>query len=159
SIQSNLASAEAGREYAALHHAGAVYYDAVHAWDYLEYAYLQKSQWGLARAIRDSVTAIRRVSHQTGSFFYALSAVPARYALERHAWNEAAELNAAPGWNWGRYPWTEATIQFARGLGGARAGHPEVARAAIARLAAIRDTITSPTFRNWAAQVEAQRQT
>jgi hypothetical protein len=157
SIQSNLASAQAGREYSATHYAGAVYYDDVHAWDYLEYAYLQKGQWTQARAIRDSVTAIRRVSHQTGAFFYALSAVPARYALERRAWSEAAALSAPSGWNWGRYPWTEATIHYARGLGAARSGQPETARAAIARLAAIRDTISSPGFRNWAEQVEAQR--
>jgi hypothetical protein len=157
SIESNLASAEAGREYSATHYGGAVYYDAVHAWDYLEYAYLQKGQLTLARAIRDSVAAIRRVSHQTGSFFYALGSVPARYALERHAWREAAELSVPAGWNWSRFPWTEATIHYARGLGGARSGRPEVARAAIARLGAIRDTIRNPGFRNWAAQVEAQR--
>ena len=159
SIQSNLASAEAGREYAAAHYAGAAYYDAVHAWDYLEYAYLQKGQIALARAIRDSVTAIRRVSHQTGSFYYALSSVPARYALERHAWSEAAALSVPAGWNWGRYPWTEATIHYARGVGAARSGRPEVARAAIARLAAIRDTIVNPAVLNWSSQVEAQRRT
>ena len=44
SIHSNLAAAQAGREYAAGHYGGAVYYDAVHAWDYLEYAYLQTGQ-------------------------------------------------------------------------------------------------------------------
>ena len=159
SIRSNLASAEAGREYAATHYAGAVYYDAVHAWDYLEYAYLQKGQLSLARAIRDSVAGIRRVSHQTGSFFYALSSVPARFALERHAWNEAAELTVPAGWNWTRFPWSEATIHYARGLGAARIGRSEVARAAMARLGAIRDTITNPNFRNWIPQVEAQRRT
>ena len=39
----------------AIHDGGAVYYDVVHAWDYLEYAYLQKAQDREARAIRDSV--------------------------------------------------------------------------------------------------------
>lgn len=157
SIQSNLASAQAGREYSATHYRGAVYYDAVHAWDYLEYAYLQKAQLANARAIRDSVAAIRRVSHQTGSFYYALSSVPARYALERRAWDEAAALSVPTGWDWSRYPWTEATVHFARGLGAARSGKPEVARAAIERLAVIRDAIVNPTVKNWASQVEAQR--
>lgn len=157
SIQSNLASAQAGREYSATHYGGAVYYDVVHAWDYLEYAYLQKCQLAQARAIRDSVAAIRRVSHQTGTFFYALSSVPARYALERHAWAEAAGLTAPSGWNWSRYPWTEATVHYARGIGGARSGRPEVARAAVARLAAIRDTIVDPSAAHWALQVEAER--
>jgi len=159
SIQSNLASAQAGREYAAAHYGGAVYYDVVHAWDYLEYAYLQKGQLAQAQAIRDSVASLRRVSHQTGSFFYALSSVPARYALERHAWDEAAALTLPTGWNWSRYPWTEATIHYARGLGGARSGRKDVAREAIARLGAIRDAITKPAVLNWASSVEVQRRT
>src|SRR5712692_10080940 len=117
SICSNLAAAQASREYSATHYGGAVYYDAVHAWDYLEYAYLQKALDRKARAIRDSVTAIQRVSHQTQSFFYALTSVPARYALEHHAWSEAAALELPSGWSWNRYPWTEATTEFARALG------------------------------------------
>jgi hypothetical protein len=159
SIRSNLAAAQAGREYSATHYGGAVYYDAVHAWDYLEYAYLQQARNRQARAIRDSVTGLRRVSHQTHSFFYALTSVPARYALERHAWSEAAALELPSGWSWSRYPWTEATTEFARGLGAARSGRPDAARAAIARLAAIRDGIVSPALLDWSAQVEAQRRT
>ena len=157
SIASNLAAAQAAREYSATHYGGAVYYDAVHAWDYLEYAYLQKAQDGKARAIRDSVAAIRRVSAQTQSFYYALSSVPARYALEHHAWRDAAALQSAPGWNWSHYPWTEATTVFARALGAARSGQPDSARAAIARLATIRDGIVTPTLLYWRAQVEVQR--
>ena len=48
------------------------------------------------------------------------------------------------GWTWTKYPWTEATTQFAKGLGAARSGKPDIARAAIARLAAIRDGIVNP---------------
>ena len=158
-IVSNLAAAQAGREYSAAHYGGAVYYDVVHAWDYLEYAYLQKTQDQEARAIRDSVAAIRHVSHQTQSFFYALTSVPARYALEHHAWSDAAALELPPGWSWNRFPWTEATTHFARGLGAARSGRPDIARAAVARLAAIRDGIVNPGLLHWAAQVESQRHT
>jgi len=158
-IQSNLAAAQAGREYSVTHYGGAVYYDVVHSWDYLEYAYLQKAQDRKARAIRDSVTALRRVSHQTLSFYYALAAVPARYALEHHAWKDAAVLEVPSDWNWKRYPWTEATTHFARALGGARSGHAEIARESIARLAALRDGIKNPAVLFWATQVEAQRRT
>ncbi len=158
-IASNLAAAQAGREYSASHGGTGVYYDAVHAWDYLEYAYLQKAQDAKARAIRDSVRAIRRVSHQTQSFFYALTAVPARYALEHHAWKDAALLELPDGWTWGRYPWTEATLEFARGLGSARSGKAAMARRSIARLATTRDGIVNPGARFWASQVESQRRT
>jgi hypothetical protein len=159
SIRSNLAAAQASREYSAAHQNAAVYYDAVHAWDYLEYAYLQKTQDLKARAICDSVAAIRRVNRQTQAFFYALTSVPARYALEHHAWSEAAALAVPSGWTWNRYPWTEATTEFARALGAARSGQPDIAREAIARLAVIRDGIVNPAVLYWAAQVEAQRRT
>ena len=158
-IRSNLAAAQAGREYSETHDGGAVYYDVVHAWDYLEYAYLQTGRDREARALRDSVVAIRRVSHQTLSFFYALTSVPARDVLEHHAWSDAAALRLPSGWNWSRYPWTEATTEFARGLGAARSHRPDVARAAIARLAAIRDGIVNPGVLYWASPVEAQRRT
>ena len=158
-IASNLASVDAGRAYAAARYRGAVYYDAVHAWDYVEYAYLQKAQDGKARAIRDSVASIRRVSHQTQSFFYSITAVPARYALERHAWKEAAALQLPDGWTWGRFPWTEATVVFARSLGAARTGDRATARAGLTRLAELRDGIVNPNVRFWAKQVESQRLT
>ncbi|MBI5836585.1 MAG: hypothetical protein HZB25_05010 [Candidatus Eisenbacteria bacterium] len=156
-ILSNLAAAQAGREYAAAVCGGGAYYDEVHAFDYLEYAYLQKGQDVEARAIRDSVLAIRRVSRQTLSFFYALASVPSRYALERRDWRAAAELRLPPGWDWSRYPWTEATLQYARALGGARSGRLEVAREAAARLEAIRKDIKDPKLQYWARQVDVQR--
>jgi len=160
SIQSNLAGAQASREYAAIHHPGVAYYDAVHAWDYLEYAYLQKAQDRKARAIHDSVANLRGVSHQTQSVLYALSSVPARYALEHHAWSEAAAIPLPPSnWNWKRYPWTEATTHFARALGAARSRQPEIARAGIARLAELRDGVVNPGLRDWRQQIEAQRGT
>ena len=158
-VQSNLAAAKAGREYAAIHYPGAVYYDAVHAWDYMEYAYLQMAQDRKAREIRDSVTSIRAVSHLTQSFFYARSAVPVRYALEHHAWREAAALPLPPEWNWKRFPWSEATIQYARALGATRSGQQKLVREPLARLVELRDGIVQPGLRHWRAQVEVQRGT
>lgn len=159
SIASNLAAAQAGRDYAAARYGGGTYYDEVHAYDYLEYAYLQKAQDTKAAAIRDSVLAIRRVSHQTLTFFYALASVPARFALERRKWKEAAALELAPGWDWSRYPWTEATLQYARALGGARSGRLDVSRQAVERLAAIQTGIVDPRLHYWASQVDVQRRT
>jgi hypothetical protein len=158
-IASNLAAVEAGAAYMAARNPGAVYYDAVHAWDYLEYAYLQKAEDRKAQRIRDEAEALRLVSHQTGTFFYSMTAVPSRYALERHAWKEAAALELPQGWAWSRYPWAEATLVFARSLGAARSGDREAARAGVARLVEIRDAIVQPNFRFWARQVEAQRRT
>ena len=158
-IVSNLAAAQAGREYSATHYAGAVYYDVVHAWDYLEYAYLQKAQDREARAIRDSVVALRRVSHQTQSFFYALTSVPARYALEHHAWSDAASLELPPGWSWTRFPWTEATTHFARGARRGAIGASGYRSCRDRAPGSDSRRHREPRPAHWAAQVEAQRRT
>lgn len=158
-IASNLAAVDASRAYSAARYRGATSYEAAHAWDYVEYAYLQKAQDRKARAIRDSVAAIRRVTFQAQSFFYSITASSARYALERHAWKEAAALELPSGWSYRRYPWTEATVVFARSLGAARTGDRATARAGVARLGEIRDAIVNPNVRFWAKQVESQRLT
>ena len=49
---------------------------------------------------------------------FALAAIPARYALERGDWADAAKLETHPG----KYPYTEALTHFARALGAARTG-------------------------------------
>ena len=49
---------------------------------------------------------------------FALAAIPARYALERGAWAEAATLEPQPS----KFPYTEALTYFARAIGAARIG-------------------------------------
>ena len=49
------------------------------------------------------------------------AAIPARYALERGQWSEAAALARHPSdFPWNRFPEAEAILVFARGLGAAR---------------------------------------
>ena len=49
---------------------------------------------------------------------YAVTAIPARFALERRAWKEAAALEV-PGGNltWDRFPYALASTPFARAIG------------------------------------------
>ena len=65
--------------------------------DYLVYAYLQKHRDSDAKKIVDEANAVT-VSYPAGSYTnpYALAAIPARYALERNAWKEAAVLTVRP---------------------------------------------------------------
>ena len=72
---------------------------------------------------------------------YAIGAVPARYALERRQWKEAATLTVPANVPWDKTPYAEANIHFAIGLGAARSNQPEIAQRAIDRLAAIRQTL------------------
>jgi hypothetical protein len=158
SIQSNLASAAAAQEQLARTHPGATAFDALHASDYLEYAYLQTGQDAKARELADQV--VRATSFDVPAFSagYALAAVPARYALERRAWKEAAQLTVRPAsYPWAKYPYAEAITWFAQCMGAARSGDLARARAALDQLTAIQHGLEGQKGFDWASQVEVQR--
>ena len=125
SIDSNRASARAAQE--ALkqrHHDGLRSYEALHAYDYMMYAYMQLGREREAARSMDDVLATRKlnVDHFAGAF--ALAAIPARYTLERRRWAEAAKLTLDPkDLAWDKFPQAESITWFARGLGAARSGN------------------------------------
>ena len=158
SIQSNLASAEAARAWAAQSHPGATAFDALHAMDYLEYAYLQIGQDAKAREIVEQVSKVASFDVAAFSAGYALAAIPARHALERRDWKEAAALTVKPAaFPWEKYQYAEAIVHFARAVGAARAGDLETARQAMTKLAAIQTALKGQKGFDWATQVEIQR--
>ena len=158
SIDSNLASSEAARLTVAKTHPGATAFDDLHAMDYLEYAYLQTGRDAPAREIVTRVGSIRSFDVPQFAAAYSLAAIPARYALERRAWQEAAALAVAPpSFPWDKYPYAEAITHFARAVGAARSGDLETARAAVARLAAVQRLLQGQKGFDWATQVELQR--
>ncbi len=155
SIETNRRSAEAAHKENATS-------EELHAMDYQAYAYLQIAQDAAARRVADeAVAAAARLDvNATGvaapgvAGVYAAAAIPARYALERSAWAEAASLTAHST----KFPHTDAISHFARALGAARSGNPGAAAADIERLAALRDTLKTMQDAYWAEQVEIQRQ-
>jgi hypothetical protein len=158
SIESNLASAEAARTWIAKTHPGATAFDALHAMDYLEYAYLQTGRDAKARELVVGVAKVASFDVPAFSAGYALAAIPARYALERRAWKDAAALAAQPAaFPWEKYPYAEAIVHFARAVGGARAGDLETARQALAKLSAIQTSQMGQKGFDWGTQVEIQR--
>ena len=92
SIQSNLGAVAASKAYAAKVHPEAAYYEHLHALDYLAYAYLQGAQDREAKSVLDELRAIKKVQPEAFQAAYAFAAIPARYALERRRWTEAAAL-------------------------------------------------------------------
>ena len=84
---------------------------------------------------------------------FAIAAIPARYALERGAWAEAAALTPRPATT----PYTEAITSFARALGAARSGNPAAASADIERLAMLRDKEQEIKGAYWTEQIDIQR--
>ena len=158
SIESNIASARTAQAWIARTHAGATAFDALHAMDYLEYAYLQTGQDEKAREIADGVAKVTSFDVPQFAAGYALAAIPARHALERRAWKEAAALTAQPAtFPWAKYPYAEAIVHFARAVGGARAGALDTARREVARLADIQAALKGQKGFDWSTQVEIQR--
>jgi len=160
SIKANLASAEAGTREAGQRHPGAASFNALHAFDYLEYAYLQTAQDSKAHELVDRVRAITVLDDpEAFAAGFAMVAVPARYALERHQWREAANLPDPPAFfPWNKLPYAAANTEFARAVGAARSGDVEGARRALARLTEIQQvTKANQKGFDWATQIEIQR--
>lgn len=155
SIATNLKSA------AAAHRDPGAAAEELHALDYQVYAYLQTAQDTAASRILPLVAPLAARIPDGGAGnaappsagYFAAAAIPARYALEREAWAEAAALTpvASP------FAFASAVTHFARALGAARGGQVAAARREVAQLAALRDALQAANDAYWAEQVEIQR--
>jgi hypothetical protein len=155
SIESNIAAEFASKQYAAQMHLEGARDEQLHAMDYLIYAYLQSAQDKQARAVLDELFQIHKTTPQNFIVAYAFAAIPARYALERRQWSEAAALKShSDDFPWQQFPLAEAIIHFARGVGAARSGDTASARQSVAKLAALE---SMPTELKERVQVKVQR--
>lgn len=158
SIDSNRASEAAGKDYVAKTGGEGVWDQTLHAMDYLAYASLQVAQDQGAKRILEELVTFRKAEPESLPAAYATAAIPARYALERRSWAEAAGLTTPPmAFPWSRYPWGEAIISFARALGAARSGDITSTRKEVDKLQSFRDALTQAKNTYWADQVEVQR--
>ena len=131
----------------------------LHANDYMVYAHLQLGQEREAKAIVDQVLALQRVPEENFVAAHAVAAIPARYAVERGRWQDAARLAlspAEPDFAWQQFPHAEAILVYARGLGAARSGDPAGARREVERLAKLKEAMLEAKLRYWADQVDIQ---
>jgi 1,2-phenylacetyl-CoA epoxidase PaaB subunit len=133
--------------------------EGMHAWDYEVYAYLQTAQDAAAKRILDEVGQMTANQPASGAgpglaAGFAGTAIPARFALERSAWAEAAALPVRSS----GAPFVEATTRFARALGAARSGNPTAANADIEQLAALRDKEIQAKDAYWTTQIDIERQ-
>ena len=158
SIDTNLRSVAAGQDYAkAQFGAGVAWDQSLHAMDYLAYAYLQFGDDQKAKEVVDEIMAFKKVTPDTLPAAYAMAAIPARYAVERRNWTEAAKLELPPApVAWDKFPWTAAMVTFARAIGDAHIGDLAGARAQIDKLAVTRDGLKAKN-KYWSDQVETER--
>jgi hypothetical protein len=150
SIDSNRASAAVADQPARLH-----------AQDYMVYGYLQQAQDVEAKRVVEEIRAIAEINMKHPVVFaagYALTAIPARYAIERGRWAEAAALTLPVAeFDWSKFPQAEAVTPFARGLGAARSGNVAGARQDIERLRTLHTALVTAKNTYWAGQADIQR--
>ena len=160
SIASNRASAAAALAMSAGLPPGTRHSQQLHALDYLEYAYLQEARDGDARAVLEELLSIADAEPKDLTGAFAFSAIPARYALERGRFDEAAKLELYPAsYPWKDFPFPEAIIVFARAVGRARLGRVEDARRELPKLDPIfeRAVAQSRQGYDWGKQVDILR--
>ncbi|MPZ20923.1 MAG: hypothetical protein GEV06_23925 [Luteitalea sp.] len=160
-IASNIDSAAAAKRLANRMHPGKASFDALHALDYLEYAYLQQGKDSKAREVLDEVSAASEFDEPNFAAGYALLAVPARYALERRDWKGAAALEVpAVSLPWDRFLYARGLPLFASAVGAARSGDPTRARGSLTELEKIEMAVEKappPGPYDWAGQVASLR--
>lgn len=158
SLASNRASAQAARAYGAKHHPGKTWFEELHALDYLAYAHLQRGEDAEAKAIVDHIAGIGETEPKTDfAVAYAVGAVPARYALERHAWQEAAALPRPAQHLVERFPFDAAHVEFARAVGQIRLGDSAAARQTLERIRQLGDASTDPRAAYFREQLAIQQ--
>ncbi len=154
SIETNIRSAKAASD------EGSVA-EALHASDYMMYAYLQTGQDSAARRVLDGLASLAErfdpsvvsAAAPPAAGFFAIAAIPARYALERGDWQGAARLDVRES----AFPFTDAITWFARGIGAARTSDTAGAADAVRQLTALRDRLAERREVYWTQQVEIQR--
>ena len=148
SIKSNRAALQVAKTYA-------------HALDFVVYAQLQLGQDAAAKRTVDDAAALLSTQAPAAtltptagvlSVHTALAAIPARYALERGAWVEAAALTARAS-----TPAADAITHFTRAMGAVRGGNKASAQADIEQLDKLHEALAHAKQPYWAEQVDIQR--
>jgi len=134
--------------------------EALHANDYLMYAYLQTGQDSAAARVLAALPALAARYDPNGpttgappaAAYFAMAAIPARYALERTDWSAATKLEVHQT----AFPFADAITWFARGIGAARTGDTLLSAEAVRQLGRLRDALTQRKETYWSQQVEIQ---
>lgn len=157
SIQSNLNSTEAAKCYAEQLGKTGHWDQELHGIDYLVYAYLQQGKDDKAEEQVAYLKSIENVFPISFVDAYTFAATPARYALERRDWKQAASLQLYPAdFPWDKFLWQKAIHHFARLLGNVHIGDLKQARLQLGELKNIHSSLVTNQKDYEANQVEIQ---
>ena len=126
--------------------------DQLHALDYFVYANLQLARDKEAAAGIDEARGIGGLNPAGLPIWYSLAAMPARFAVERGMWKEAAALEPRES----RFAFTGAMTLYAKALGAARSGDEATAAKAAVDLADIAKDLRATKNDYWATEVKVQ---
>ncbi len=127
--------------------------EAYHASDYMVYADLQMGRDAAALAAMQAVMKLVMPAPLPPAAAYSLSAMPARYAVERADWTAAAKLTPPKG----GAPYTDALVWFAHSIGAARSGDLAAAQQGAAELETRHAALVAAKNTYWATEVETQQ--
>ena len=149
SIEMNIRSAKVSENHAEL----------LHAMDYMTYAYLQQGRDAEARRVVEHIPDIGALNNKQFVAAFALAVIPARYAMERGQWTDAAKLTLFPSeadFPWKAIPQAEAQLVYARAIGAGRSGDAAAVKKNIERLQALRAAIVDLKLPYWPQQLDVQ---
>jgi hypothetical protein len=126
--------------------------ESYHAEDYAVYALLQLARDDEARREIDAAMKVQGISDRFVPY-YAIAAMPARYALERGAWRDAMALEVKAS----KYPFVDALTRYARAIGAARSNDAAAAQQEAEALAVLHKQLQDARNTYWANEVEVQR--
>jgi tetratricopeptide (TPR) repeat protein len=152
SVASNTKSRVLAQEQAARIWPGATHPSEPHHLDFMIYALLQMGQERSAKQLCEESKAIKKLGFEFLGSYTGLAAVPARFALERQAWKEAAVLEPRAS----QFPQAEAITHFARAMGSARSGDLAAADREVGKLKELHTALENANQSYWAEQVEIQ---
>jgi hypothetical protein len=127
----------------------------LHALDYMAYANLQLARDQEAISNLNESKTVTDLNPAAMPSSYALSAIPARCALERGMWQEAAALEPRTS----RFIFADAMVWFAKSLGAARSGDLVEAEKSAKVLGETVEALKTAKNGYWATEVNVQHQT
>ena len=145
SIKSNVAARAAAHRQADIG-------EELHAMDYLAYAYLQRGRDGDASHVLKDLNSKSELAASDFKIGYAATAMPVRYAVERQDWAEAAKIQPLDG----APSYVTAITYWARAVGMARSGQPDMAESEIRNLQQCYDQMKTSGDSYWVTQVHIQ---
>jgi tetratricopeptide (TPR) repeat protein len=155
SLASNHDSTRSAADYTKRAHLPGHYDEGLHSMDYMMYAMLQMALDDEAKELLATLANIGKTDTENFKVAYTYAAAPARYALERRAWEEASQLRLLrPDFDWSSFGWARSIHHFARGIGAARSGREARAREELAVIEGLRDELPSTTLPYWREEVQ-----